>query len=106
MAKDNVNRAERVQEMGNALIDSREATEQLCEAIAAQVDAIDSLRKLSAYYGSQDWFKDREAYEHGKLPDDLDCDVLEEDLPFETLVNAREAALAALEVSTAMLRAL
>lgn len=106
MAQDKVNRAERVQAMEEALNVTRDAAEQLSEAIAAQVDALEAVRQLSMYYGSQDWYKDREADERGKLPEDLERDVLDEDLPYEVLVSAREAALAALEVSTQTLRAL
>ena len=96
-------RIERIKAMEEALDATTDATSQLSEAIAAQVDA---LRTLSSYYGSQEWFKDREADERGKLPADLKRGVLGEDLPYEALVDAREAALAALEVATAMLRAL
>ena len=92
--------------MEEALDATTDATSQLSEAIAAQVDALDALGTLSSYYGSQEWFKDREADECGKLPADLKRGVLGEDLPYEALVDAREAALAALEVATAMLRAL
>lgn len=106
MAKNDAARVERIQAMEEALNVSRDAADQLAEAIAAQVDALDALRQLSSYYGSQDWFKDREADERGRLPEDLERGVLGEDLPYEVLVDAREAALAALEVSTAMLRAL
>ena len=103
MAED---RIERIKAMEEALDATTDATSQLSEAIAAQVDALDALRTLSSYYGSQEWFKDREADERGKLPADLKRGVLGEDLPYEALVDAREAALAALEVATAMLRAL
>lgn len=106
MAQDKVNRVERIQAMEEALNVSRDAAEQFSEAVAAQVDALDALRQLSMYYGSQDWYKDREADERGKLPENLERGVLGEDLPYEVLVSAREAALAALEVATLVLRAL
>ena len=106
MAKGNQARIERIQAMEEALNVSREAADQLSEAIAAQVDALDSLRQLSAYYGSQEWYKDREADERGALPEGLARGVLGEDLPYEALMSARESAWAALEVATATLRAL
>ena len=71
-----MDRIERIEAMEAALNAAREATDQLSEAVAAQAVALDGLRALSGYYGSQDWYKDR------------------------------EAALGALEVATAMLRAL
>lgn len=101
-----MDRVERIKAMEQALDATQDATEQLREAIAAQAVALDGLRALSAYYGSQDWFKDREADERGKLPEGLKRGVLGEDLPYEALVDAREAALGALEVATSMLRAL
>lgn len=103
MAKHSI---ERIEAMEAALGKVTEATEQLSEAIATQVDALDALRELSSYYGSQEWYRDREADEKGKLPADLSRGVLGEDLPYEALVDAREAALAALELSAALLRAL
>lgn len=101
-----MDRIERIKHMERALNESRTATDQLSEAVAAVVDAMDALRDLSAYYGSQDWFADREADERGKLPAGLECGVLGEDLPYEALVDAREAALGAIEASTALLREL
>ena len=101
-----MDRIERIEAMEAALNAAREATDQLSEAVAAQAVALDGLRALSGYSGSQDWYKDREADERGKLPDSLARGVLGEDLPYEVLVDAREAALGALEVATAMLRAL
>lgn len=103
---DRKERIARIERMEAAMNQSREAVDQLSEAIASLVDASDALQELSAYYGSQDWFADREADERGSLPADLARGVLTEDLPYETLVDAREAALGALEASTAVLRAL
>lgn len=103
MAQD---RIERISRMEDAMNTSREAVDQLQDAIGSLVDAMDSIRSLSEYYGSQQWFKDRGADDRGQLPDDLARGVLTEDLPYEVLVDAREAALGALEVATATLRAL
>jgi hypothetical protein len=99
-------RIERIQSMEEAYNLSREAVDQLVEAIAAQVDAIDAITALSGYYGSEQWYQDRDADERGALPDDLARGVLGEDLPYEVLMDAREAALGAIEVATQMLRAL
>ena len=101
-----MDRVERIASMERALDEARSATEQMSDAVAALVDTTDSIRALSAYYGSQDWFKDREADERGKLPADLRRGVLGEDEPYEALVDAREMALGMLEVATGLLRAL
>ena len=101
-----MDRVERIKEMEGAMSASREAVDQLQEAVASLVDAMDDLQALSAYYGSQNWYKDREAYERGRLPRDLACGVLGEDEPYDLLVDAREVALGTLEAATALLRAL
>ena len=101
-----MDRIERISAMEAALNDSRAAVDQLSEAVAGLVDAMDALQALSAYYGSQDWYADRKADERGKLPAGLERGVLTEDLPYDLLVDAREAALGALEAATATLRAL
>ena len=97
---------ERIAAMEEALSDSRAAVDQLNEAVASVVDALDGLQRLSGYYGSADWYADREMDERGGLPAELERGVLSEDEPYEVLIGAREAALGALEVSTALLRAL
>lgn len=103
MAQD---RIKRIAAMEEALNTSRAAVDQLQDAVSGLVDAMDALRELSEYYGSQLWYKDRGADERGQLPDDLARGVLTEDLPYEVLVDAREAALGALEAATATLRSL
>lgn len=102
----NGQRIARIKEMEAALNSAQEAADQLSEAIQGQVDALDALQQLSAYYGSDEWYGDREADERGWLPEDLERGVLSEDAPYEALVSAREAALAAIEVAAATLRAL
>lgn len=101
-----MDRIERITAMERALNEGRNATDQMQEAIAALVDATDSISALSAYYGSNDWYDDRRADERGKLPENLARGVLTEDEPYEVLVDAREAALGMLEVATSLLRAL
>lgn len=101
-----MNRIERIEAAENAMDQARSAVDQLQEAVAAQAVALDALRQVADYYGSQDWYDDRRADELGKLPHDLARGVLTEDAPYDVLVDAREAALGALEVAAAMLRAL
>ncbi len=101
-----MDRIERIVAAENALNEARSATEQLQEAVAAQAVALDALRLVAQYYGSQEWYDDRKADERGKIPADVQRGVLSEDGPYDVLVDAREAALGALEVAAAMLRAL
>lgn len=99
-------RVARISRMEEAMVASREAVDGLNEAVAALVDALDGLTELSSYYGSQDWYADRKADERGQLPADLARGVLGEDEAYDVLIDAREAALGAIEASTTALRAL
>ncbi len=101
-----MNRIERIQEMEEALNTSRAAIDGLNGAVVTLVDALDGLQELSAYYGSGTWHRDREADDQDKIPADLPCSVLSEDLPYELLVDARDTALGTLEAATALLRSL
>ena len=97
---------DRISSMEAALDASRAAVGQLSEATVALVDAMDAIQALSEYYGSQEWYQDRKADEQGRLPEGLARGVLSEDLPYDVLVDAREAALGAIEAATATLRVL
>ena len=97
---------ERVARMEEAMVASREAVDGLNEAVAVLVDALDDLTELSGYYGSQDWYDDRAADECGQLPEDLARGVLGEDEAYDVLIDARNAAIGAIEAATSALRVL
>lgn len=59
---------------------------------------------LSKYYSSQDWFDDAQAYSEGKLPEDLRCGVLSEDLPYDVIGDMYYYALSQLEFVTNFLK--
>lgn len=64
-----------------------------------------SIEKLAHYYGSDEWFSDRDADEAGELPADLSRGVLGEDLPYDLLVSYHELAIRMLKVATRALEA-
>ena len=78
------------------------------EAFGAQLEAFAATREraraLSDYYGSEDWYADREAWERGDLPKDLPCGVLSEDLIYDVITGSRDAAIRMLELATEILK--
>lgn len=63
-----------------------------------------AIAALSSYYGSSQWFEDRDADEAGELPHDLKRGVLGEDLPYDALVEYHDLAVRMLEVATRALK--
>ena len=59
---------------------------------------------VSKYYSSQDWFDDAQAYSAGKLPEDLNCGVLSEDLAYNMIGDMYQYALSQLEFVTNFLK--
>ena len=59
---------------------------------------------VSKYYSSQDWFDDAQAYSAGKLPEDLVCGVLSEDLAYNMFGDMYQYALSQLEFVTNFLK--
>lgn len=64
-----------------------------------------SYTALSAYYGSEEWFADRDADEAGELPPTLKRGVLGEDLGYELLCDYYNVAVRMLELATRIVKA-
>ncbi len=64
-----------------------EVLEQL-EPLLKQYEACQSkITELSQYYGSAEWFADKEDSDNGKLPKNLRCGVLSEDAVYNLLAD-------------------
>ena len=63
-----------------------------------QVDIVDN------YYGSEEWFIDKDAYELGNISKDIKAGILSEDEPYELLMENRRLALEMLEIATQILK--
>lgn len=64
-----------------------EVLEQL-ELLLKQYEAcLPKITELSQYYGSAEWFADKEDSDNGKLPEDLRCGVLSEDAVYNLLTD-------------------
>ena len=72
--------------------------------LESALDQVESIRKnleaLFSYYGSEDWYEDRE----GKVPEGISCGVLSEDLVYDQIVAVREVSFRMLSLATDMLK--
>ena len=90
----------RISEMEEDLNACTEATKALSE----QLDRMDALRepmtRLFSYYGSSEWYEDRE----DELPQGISAGVLSEDLVYDQIEAARDAAFRMLELAADILK--
>ena len=90
----------RIERMEAALDECRRAT----AALDGQLSRMDALKErmteLFRYYGSEEWYADREA----TLPDGVRAGVLTEDLVYDEITAVREAAIHMLELATDILK--
>ena len=91
---------ERIREMEGYLNECAAVTAGLTE----QLDRTDTVRedmiRLFAYYGSEDWYEDRE----GEIPKDVPAGVLSEDLVYDEITAIRDSAFRMMELSTDILK--
>ena len=81
---------ERIKLMEQHLGRASKAVMQLSAAIDQYTAALDSLKALSSYYGSDEWKKDFADDEAGLLPEDLKRGVLSEDAVWNLLKDHKE----------------
>lgn len=90
----------RIQEMEGYLRECTDATADL----TAQLDRMEALgehmTRLFAYYGSEDWYADRE----GDLPEGIPAGVLSEDLVYEQITAIRDASFRMLTLAADILK--
>ena len=93
-------RIERIEEMEAAFDKAAVAILGFAQDLDDFEEAQADIAKLAHYYGSEEWFADREADEAGQLPCDLSRGVLGEDLPYDLLVDYHDLAIRMLKVAT------
>ncbi len=67
--------------------------EELFQRLEKLTAMKEDLEKLFTYYGSEEWFADRDHYDCGDFPKDLSCGVLTEDSIYDLetdLIRLRE----------------
>ncbi len=91
---------ERIKEMESILDECTGTVMQLEEAL----DRLDGLRErmgmLYEYYGSADWYDDREM----ELPEGMKAGVLSEDLVYNNIMDTRDASFRMLKLATDILK--
>jgi len=80
------------------------ALRALDQALDGYAAAREDLRALNAYYGSEEWFRDREDDAAGKLPAALPRGVLSEDAVWNVLEEDRALLIRLLETAAETLR--
>ncbi len=79
-------------------------TNELIKEITAVLDRIEGTKEeisaLFAYYGSNEWYEDRER----KLPEDMPAGVLSEDLVYDAITELKEETIRMLETATDLLK--
>ncbi len=97
-----MNQIERIQKMEEYLNEAEGAVKAFSEAIGRVSAARAGIEELEAYLGSEEWCRDREDDEAGRLPQDLRRGVLSEDGIYNVIMenrqNMRDALMLAAEV--------
>lgn len=95
---------ERVQAMEKRM----ELLTEVMDTVSAALDQLEETRDeyqaLSDYYSSKEWFTDAEASNNGTLPGSVQCGVLTEDLPYDTLNRWNEIGLRMIESGLASVK--
>ena len=91
---------ERIKEMEGYLDECTASTAALFEHVKQMEGLHDQMKKLFAYYGSEDWFTDREE----EIPEGVHAGVLSEDAVYDLITDVHETAIRMLEVATDILK--
>ena len=90
----------RITEMEIALDECREVLDDMESALDRLEAVREKMRELFAYYGSEEWFEDREL----ELPPDVKAGVLSEDLVYDAVTDAKDMSVRMLELATDVIK--
>ncbi len=90
----------RITKMERYLEECRAAIDQLAVQLEKMDEVREPMRELFRYYGSEEWYADREA----ELPVDMSAGVLSEDLVYDAVEDLRDVAFHMLEQATDILK--
>ena len=91
---------QRIKEMEERLNRCTAATADLDRQLDRMEELREDMIRLFAYYGSEDWYEDRE----GEIPKDVPAGVLSEDLVYDEITAIRDSAFRMTELSTDILK--
>lgn len=95
---------ERIQAMQALLLEREELVTRFTKFLDEFEAKQDDFQRLSAYYGSGDWFSDVEAYDTNQLPEGHNYAILGEDEPYDILVEQYKLAIRMLEIATSIIK--
>ena len=90
----------RIQKMESFLGECSEAIAVLREKLGELNSLKERTVRLFAYYGSEDWYSDRES----ELPEGVRAGVLSEDAVYDAITDLRDTAFQMLETGTDILK--
>lgn len=90
----------RITEMEIALDECREVLDDMESALNRLESVREKMGELFAYYGSEEWFEDREL----KLPPDVKAGVLSEDLVYDAVTDAKDMSVRMLELAADVIK--
>ena len=93
-------RIKRISEMEKILDECRETLTELEQALDHLQELQDGMGQLFEYYGSEEWYEDREL----ELPSDVRAGVLSEDLIYDAIMDTRDLSFRMLETATEILK--
>lgn len=97
--------SERVQNMQAALEEAEILVKKFEDALKDFEKGQAIIKKVSDYYGHEDWFKDKQVHEDKRFEVDYNTSILGEDEPFYLLVANQQLAIEMLEIATDMIKA-
>ena len=86
--------------MEKILDECRETLTELEQALDHLPELQDGMGQLFEYYGSEEWYEDREL----ELPPDVRAGVLSEDLIYDAIMDTRDLSFRMLETATEILK--
>ncbi len=97
---------DRINEMESTLDECVEAVEELQGTLEYIERLQEKMGKLFAYYGSKEWYEDREAYDAVGPEEqaDIKAGVLSEDSVYDLITDVRDESFRMIELGTDILK--
>ncbi|AQS53343.1 hypothetical protein BW727_100951 [Jeotgalibaca dankookensis] len=95
---------ERVKRMQAELVQAEQHVKQFEEALKEFKEGQVIIKKVANYYGSNDWYADREAHEGKRMEVNYNTSILGEDEPYDLLITNQQLAIQMLEIATDMIK--
>ncbi len=91
---------ERISKMEQRLNETNALIKEITAVLNKIEETKEEMSALFTYYGSDEWFEDRER----KLPEGMPAGVLSEDLVYDAITELKEESIRMLETATDLLK--